>query len=155
MDLAIELQRICNSEVNVRIGWFWDCGIEVRLGDEMNGFLAEETVRSVSEILPWLQEAIAHFYPTSIYAASLDSDIRERAATRLFLKRWLRHTSSRSAVRHPIAVSGRVFRIEVGGFPVFVDSDIEFALHQSRIAPVVVSHREPRVEVAIFWQYFA
>ncbi len=85
MDLAEELQRIYDSEINVRIAWFWDCGIEVRLGDEMNGFLAAETVGSVSEIIPWLQEAIAHFYPASTYAASLDPDIRERAATRLFL----------------------------------------------------------------------
>lgn len=85
MDLATELQKICDSEINIRIGWFWDAGIELRLGDEMNGFLAEETVQSVSDILPWLQEAIARFYPTSTYAAGLDPDLRARAATRLFL----------------------------------------------------------------------
>ena len=33
MDLAIELQRIYDSEINVEIGWFWDCGVEVRLGE--------------------------------------------------------------------------------------------------------------------------
>jgi hypothetical protein len=60
-------------------------GIEVWLGDEMNGFLAQETVGSAAEIGPWLQEAIAHFYPESTYAASLDQDVRQRAATRLFL----------------------------------------------------------------------
>ncbi len=54
MDLADELQRIYDSEINVRVGWFWDCGIEVRLGDEMNGFLAAETVQAVSDIIPWL-----------------------------------------------------------------------------------------------------
>jgi hypothetical protein len=68
MDLATELQRIYDSEINVEIGWFWDGGIDVRLGDKMNGYLAEENVRCVAEILPWLQEAIAHFYPTSTYA---------------------------------------------------------------------------------------
>ena len=68
-DLAIELQRIYNSEINVRISWLWDGGIDVRLGDEMNGYLAEENVSNVDEILPWLQEAIAHFYPDSTYAA--------------------------------------------------------------------------------------
>ena len=51
----------------------------------MNRFLAEETVRTMSEILLWLQEAIAHFYPASTYAASIDPAIRQRAATRLFL----------------------------------------------------------------------
>ena len=85
MDLADELQKIYDSEINVRIGWFWDCGIEVRLGDDMNGFLAEETVRSVADVIPWLQEAIARFYPESTYAKSLDTGIRARAANCLFL----------------------------------------------------------------------
>jgi hypothetical protein len=31
-DLAVELQKIYDSEINIRIGWFWDCGIEIRLG---------------------------------------------------------------------------------------------------------------------------
>jgi hypothetical protein len=50
----------------------------------MNGYLAEETVATVAEIIPWLQEAIALFYPDSTYAASLDRKIRVRAPTRLF-----------------------------------------------------------------------
>ena len=66
MDLTVELQKIYDSEINVRIGWFWDGGIEVRLGDEVNGFLAEEYVQSVVEIIPCLQEAIAHFDPIRI-----------------------------------------------------------------------------------------
>src|SRR4051812_34752451 len=82
-DLSVELQRIYDSEINVRISWFWDGGIDVRLGDEVNGFGAEENVRSVLEIIFWLQEAIARFYPNSEYAASLDSEVRERAANRL------------------------------------------------------------------------
>lgn len=85
MDLSSELQKIYDSEINVRIGWLWDSGIEVRLGDEANGFLAEENVGSLAEIIPWLQEAIAHFYPTSSYAESLSPEVRERAANRLFL----------------------------------------------------------------------
>ena len=31
MDLAIELQKIYDREINIEIGWFWDGGIEVRL----------------------------------------------------------------------------------------------------------------------------
>jgi len=42
-DFAEELQKIYDSEINVRISWFWDCGISIHLGDEMNGFVAEET----------------------------------------------------------------------------------------------------------------
>jgi PAS domain-containing protein len=50
MDLATELQSIYDSEINVEISWLWDDGIEVRLGDRMNGYLAETTVRSVADI---------------------------------------------------------------------------------------------------------
>jgi hypothetical protein len=63
MDLAAELQRIYDSEINVEIGWLWDGGIDVRLGDKMNGYLAEENVSSAADILPWLQEAIRTFLP--------------------------------------------------------------------------------------------
>jgi len=43
-DLAAELQKIYDSEINVSISWLWDGGITVRLGDQMNGFEAEENV---------------------------------------------------------------------------------------------------------------
>ena len=77
-DLAVELQKIYDSEINVKIGWLWDGGIEIRLGDGVNGYPAEETVKSVGEIVPRLQEAIAHFYPESSYARSLSAELRER-----------------------------------------------------------------------------
>ena len=50
--LENELQRIYDSEINVRIGWLWDGGIDIRLGDEMNGYLAEENVSSTGDIVP-------------------------------------------------------------------------------------------------------
>ena len=84
MELAVELQKIYDSEINIEIGWVWDGGIDVRLGDKINGYLAEENVKSVPDIIPWLQEAIAHFYPQSEYAASLDAEVRIRAARRVF-----------------------------------------------------------------------
>ena len=82
--LAAELQRIYDAEINVEIGWFWDGGIDVRLGDKINGFVAEENVPAIADIVPWLQEAIAHFYPQSAYTALLDHEVRERATRRLF-----------------------------------------------------------------------
>jgi len=84
-DLTAELQKIYDSEINVRISWLWDGGIDLWLGDEVNGYVAEETVSAASEIARWLQEAIAHFYPTSTYAASLSPEVRECAAARRFL----------------------------------------------------------------------
>jgi hypothetical protein len=83
-DLAVELQKIYDSEINVEISWFWDAGVDIRLGDKVNGYLAEQNVPSVAEILPWLQEAIAHFYPTSTYARSLESEVHEHASRRIF-----------------------------------------------------------------------
>jgi len=50
--LEDELQRIYDSEINVRISWLWDGGIDVRLGDEMNGYLAEENVSSTGISFP-------------------------------------------------------------------------------------------------------
>lgn len=84
MDVAAELQAIYDSEINVEISWFWDCGVTVRLGDQMNGFQAEETLATIAEIVPWLQEAIAHFYPDSTYSQGLDAGLRKRAERRLF-----------------------------------------------------------------------
>jgi hypothetical protein len=63
MDLAVELQKIYDSEINVEIGWLWDGGIEVRLGDKMSGYLTEENLTFTAEILPWFQDVIAHFFP--------------------------------------------------------------------------------------------
>src|SRR5215475_7574883 len=83
-DLALELQRIYDSEINVRIGWLWDGGIDVYLGDDMNGYVAHENVQSAADILPWLQAAVAHFYPESTYARSLGEDFIERAKTLVF-----------------------------------------------------------------------
>ena len=40
---------------------------------------------AAAEIAAWLQEAIAHFYPTSAYSASLSREVLQRAATRQFL----------------------------------------------------------------------
>jgi predicted RNA-binding Zn-ribbon protein involved in translation (DUF1610 family) len=85
MDVTAELQRIYESEINIEIGWMWDNGIDVRLGDKLNGYQAEENLKSISEVISWLQEAIAHFYPESDYARSLSPDIGERAARRVFL----------------------------------------------------------------------
>ncbi len=49
-----ELQAIYHSEINLEIGWLWDGCIEVRLGDKMNGFLAEKTVTPTAGIVPWV-----------------------------------------------------------------------------------------------------
>src|SRR5262249_38875133 len=54
------------------------------LGDEVNGYVAYEGVQSSVGIAPWLQSAIAHFYPESTYAKSLGEEFIEGAKTLLF-----------------------------------------------------------------------
>jgi hypothetical protein len=62
-DLATELQKMYDSEIHVDIGWLCDGGIDVSIGgDEFSG-----NVKTVSEVLPWLQSAIAERYPESKY----------------------------------------------------------------------------------------
>jgi hypothetical protein len=65
MSMEHELQKMYESDINVHVSWFWDGGIDVKLGHEMTGIKAEGNVRSVAEIVPWLQAAIAEHYPTS------------------------------------------------------------------------------------------
>jgi hypothetical protein len=85
----------------VRISWLWDGGVEARLGNKVNGFLAEETVRSVSEIVPWLEEAIAHFFPASSYVQSLSPEVHKRPANRLFhAPKTAASVTCRTADRH-------------------------------------------------------
>ena len=62
-DLAIELQRIYDSEINLRIDWLWDGGIRVALGDEMNGFVAEESVDSVAGACALVASSDSSFLP--------------------------------------------------------------------------------------------
>jgi hypothetical protein len=52
-----------DSEIHVDIGWLWDGGINLSIGNnEVTG-----NVRTVAEVLPWLQAAIAKHFPTSKY----------------------------------------------------------------------------------------
>ena len=62
--LENELQKMYDSELHVDIGWIWDGGIDVAIGqtDEVTG-----RVRTVAEVLPWLQAEIAKHYPESKY----------------------------------------------------------------------------------------
>ena len=52
MNLVDELQRIYDSEINIRISWLWDGGIDVWIGDDLNGYVAQDTVASVADVIP-------------------------------------------------------------------------------------------------------
>ena len=61
--LERELQRMYDSEIHVAIGWLGDGGIDVSIGNDK----ATGNVRTVAEVLPWLQDAIARHFPASKY----------------------------------------------------------------------------------------
>ena len=49
MNLEEILQDLYDSEINAVISWLWDGGIDVGLGDEMNGYVADGQVRTIAE----------------------------------------------------------------------------------------------------------
>ena len=68
MTLDEVLDRLYDSEINFSISCFWDNNIDVRLGDEMNGFAAEGNVATSAEAAQWLDEQARKLYPRSKYA---------------------------------------------------------------------------------------
>jgi hypothetical protein len=57
MDLATVLTSLYASELNCSISCIWDSGWDVKLGDELNGFVAEGNVRTPEEIASFLHDA--------------------------------------------------------------------------------------------------
>lgn len=55
-------QKLYDFEINFSVSCFWDGGFKIKIGDEMNGFKAEGSVRMWAEVEPWLAEqAAVHF----------------------------------------------------------------------------------------------
>jgi len=77
-------KKIYDSQINVSIGWLWDGGINMRLGDEVISFVAEETLSSTAGIGPWLQQTIAHFSPDSSCTRTLDPEVKQLVTQRPF-----------------------------------------------------------------------
>jgi hypothetical protein len=71
------LQQLYDSEINFEVSGFYDAGFDVRLGDALNGFLAEGKVKTWAEAEGWLRDqALAHF-PDSKFA---QDELREAQA---------------------------------------------------------------------------
>lgn len=64
------IQGLYDSEINCSLETFWDGGLTVRLGDEMNGFRAEATFcrGAFDGAAAWLHMEAMHHYPRSAYA---------------------------------------------------------------------------------------
>ncbi|WP_353646234.1 hypothetical protein [Mesorhizobium sp. WSM2239] len=62
------MQDLYHSEINVSVSWFWDGGIEVKLGDPLNGFVAEDRVQYWGQVEPWLRDRAIEHFPDSLFA---------------------------------------------------------------------------------------
>jgi hypothetical protein len=56
------------SEINGRIGWFYDGEWVAELGDDVNGWKAEKTLRSFTRAAEWLRDEAVRRYPESEFA---------------------------------------------------------------------------------------
>lgn len=70
------LQNLYDSEINVRISWNWDGGIDVQLGglpgyNENTEPDAKDNVRTLDEAEAWFIEKAKEFYPTSTFVKNL------------------------------------------------------------------------------------
>jgi hypothetical protein len=68
MELGATIEALYESEINCSVATFWDAGIEVKLGDEMNGFVAEKECKTASEAAEFLDREARRQFPDSAYA---------------------------------------------------------------------------------------
>jgi hypothetical protein len=62
------LQRIYDSEINFEVSGFYDAGFDVRLGDALNGFVAQGKVETWEEVEAWLRDQALTHFPESTFA---------------------------------------------------------------------------------------
>ncbi len=64
-------QLLYESEINFSISCFWDGGFEVKLGDELNGIVAQTRVDKWDELERWLRSEALRQYPESQFARAM------------------------------------------------------------------------------------
>ena len=72
------LDDLYASEINVEISWLWDGGIDVKvgrrrginvkLGDPLNGYEAKGKVKTMAEAAVWLRDQACQHYSDSEFA---------------------------------------------------------------------------------------
>jgi hypothetical protein len=67
MELGAIIDALYASEINCSVITFWDGGLTVKLGDDMNGFLDEQECRTASEAAEFLDAATRKHFPDSSY----------------------------------------------------------------------------------------
>jgi hypothetical protein len=91
-DLERVLQQLRDSEINAGVQTFYDAGMRVWIGDEMNGIQAETTINRTAAArlkwpegltaATWLHETVLRLYPDSKYAKEHSTEARRRPSRR-------------------------------------------------------------------------
>ena len=68
-ELAGFIEDLHDSEINGEISWFYD-GVwgGAKLGDLLNGYVAEASFNSLPEAVKWLRAKAIELYPDSVFA---------------------------------------------------------------------------------------
>jgi hypothetical protein len=61
-------KKLYESEINLHLSWFWDSGYDVKIGDEMNGYVAEFNTHSIDEVENWVVSNVIKAFPKSKFA---------------------------------------------------------------------------------------
>ena len=64
------LQALYDSEINFSLTTFWDGGFDAKLGDDMNGYVWEDSFDTAAEAIAGLGKAAREKYPDSTFAKS-------------------------------------------------------------------------------------
>jgi hypothetical protein len=67
-ELAGFLTDLHDSEINGEIGWFYDGVWYAKIGDKLNGYVAEEGFISLDQAADWLRDKAIELYPDSEFA---------------------------------------------------------------------------------------
>ena len=69
-DLGLVLRQLAESEINLSLECFYDAGWTVRLGDPLNGIVAQERFRQdeLDQVPSWLIAVASDRYPRSEFA---------------------------------------------------------------------------------------
>lgn len=70
------LKALYESEINILIDWMWDSGIQVKIGDRMNGFKEVEIFEfeKFDDIEKWIEEKVKHHFPNSKFSKKYNGD---------------------------------------------------------------------------------
>lgn len=89
MDIETVTQNLYESEINCCIASVWDDGWDVKLGDDLNGFVAEGNVKSLQDAAACLDREARKHFPDSVYAVGeVEHDRREAVRLDAEKNRW-------------------------------------------------------------------